>query len=1225
MIKITSIILGLSLIFSLEANAQLFINEIMASNTTTLADDAGEFDDWIEIYNAGSQAINLAGYYFSDDLAEPLKWQIPLDDPTLTNIPAGGFLILWADKDPEQGPHHLDIKLSGAGEELILTHPDGSTMIDQVSFSNLAEDISYGRIIDGDIEFQLFSNPSPGLSNNGGGTGLTFPVDFCIKVSSDLEDAVESQDGSVTVEGFGLRIGEDFSGGLNTTGIRIPLELPQDAVLTNASLTFKAAGEDFNPADWTIKAQLIADAPEFTTSTYSVSDRMTTSASVNWSPAAWSSTGTSGGLENDSSPNLAPLIQEVLNQNDWQSGNSIVFIITGTGTRNAFGGNVSINNFGPELCIEANIPFPSEPIANVIINELAAAGTQYEDPNGDHEDWIELYNANNFDVDLSGLYLTDDYGDLDKYQIPDGVIIPANGFLTFFADNDEEDGNLHTNFNLRSKGEELALAMQLSTELVILDSISFDDAPFMSSFGRQTDGANEWIHFGAPTPNTSNNGANRYLSPPVFTLASGIYDNTQQVTEITHELADVTIYYSTLSNIPDNSDLEYTTSLPILGSQNIRAIAYKNGYEPSQIANAAYLINAESNIPIVYLTTDYDNFFDPEIGIYTIGENGRALCGPDTANFNQDWERPLNLKIFMPDGSEVVDVNAGVKISGVCSRNNAMKSLAISLREKDYGNGELGFRLFDNRDHDNYLRFKLRNSGQDYNRMGFRDMVNQALLIDVVKDLEYQSGRPVKVYLNGNFWGIHNIREKYTSEFFEDNYGANGNKIDILKSPGLPWMEIKQGSASEFNTLFDFVQNNSLLDNDNYQYFEENVDINAFLNYWITMTYLANTDWPANNLTVWKEQKEGKKWRYCVADTDGSTKNFLSELALPEYNTFDSIMVSNSVDWPNHSNSTLFLRKLVEREDFRDEFVQRSCSFIGLVYSEQRAHHFADSIKALYEPNIEEHLIKWGTQGALGALGQDMAADISTWEGWIDAYKEFFTERPAYFRQYLDAYFDLNSTYNLTILFDENTLGRVVLNSNEFEIPYNFSNLYFKDVPLRIKAIPEPGAVFSHWLETGVTDAEIDYIASIDGTLTPIFDCAGMPGEACDDGDDCTINDVFDADCGCFGTIPDNNGDGEMNELDCDFVNTASEPEAKKAALKLFPNPVRNTLTIQMETLRIQSLHVYSSSGSSVLNEQNINEHQYIMNANLLPQGIYFIRMQAADGNYYFGKFSVLK
>ncbi len=1201
----------------MNAYSQLSINEIMASNSSTLADELGEYDDWIEIYNAGAQAVDIGGYFISDDPADSQKWQIPISNPAETTIPAGGFLILWADNDPEQGAHHVDFKLSSAGEEITITHQDGSTTIDQVLYSNQAEDISYGRTSDGGANFQLFSSPTPGATNNGGGGVLTFPVNFWTNLAGNSDDAEEDQNGPVDINGGGLRIGENFNG-LSTVGIRFQLELPQNAIMETAYLRFRALGDDPDPTNWTIKAQLSSDASAFTSTNFDISSRPTTTSSVSWAPPYWNIAGENGGLQDDDSPNIAPLIQEVINQGGWQEGNSIVFIITGTGMRNAFSG--SNTNFAPKLYIEAGIPYPSNPIENIYINELAAGGTQYLDEGGDREDWIELYNANNFDVNLGGLYLTDNYNDLDKSKIPENVIIPANGFLTFFADNDEEDGDLHTNFNLRSKGEEVALAMQLATGLVILDSISFDDAPFMASFGRETDAANNWILFGAPTPDASNNGADLYLTPPTFSLGNGIYQGSQ-VTEITHELSGVEIRYTTDANVPSTSSLLYSSPLNIFDTQNIRAIAYKPGYAPSQVENAAYVLNETPNIPAIYLTTAPANFFDNEIGIYVDGTNGiQSFCAPDTVNWAQDWERPVNIKMFLPDGSEAFDVNAGVKISGVCSRNNAMKSLAISLREKDYGNGELGYELFENRSHDNYLRFKLRNSGQDYTRMGFRDMVNHALLIDKV-DLEYQSGRPSLVFLNGQFWGIHNIREKYTGEFFDDNNGADPNDTDIIKSPGLPWVEIKQGSADTFNILFNFVENNSLVDDTNFAYFESQVDVNEFLNYWIPMTYMANYDWPANNLTVWREQKAGEKWRYCFVDTDGSTNNLLSLRSEASFNTLDTIMVANSVDWPNHSNSTLFLRKLIERDDYKAEFVQRSCSFIGLIYSEERAHHFADSVQALYQPNVQRHLDRWG--GTLSAMG---GGDIATWEGWIDAYKDFYSDRPDFWRQHVNDYFNLNSTYNLTFVFDQDTPGTVVVNRNEMEMPFNFSNLYFKDLPLRVKAIAKPGAVFSHWLETGDTNAEIDYVGTGDATLTPIFICASgtTPGETCDDGLECTINDIIDIDCQCKGEFQDLNMDGEANEEDCDFLD-AVDLEPTKGALKVFPNPVHNNLTVQLDNAVIKTIEVFNTAGIQLSQNTNIQSNEFIFSVEELPQGVYFIRILGTDNNVYFGNFSEMR
>ncbi len=144
----------------------LFVNEFMASNKKTLAnpDDAGAYDDWIEIYNPGSEEVDMGGMFLSDNLANPTKWQIPSG----VKIPAGGFLLFWADEKTTLGPLHAGIKLSTDGEEIGLFHTDGTTPIDVLSFSAQVTDVSYGRSPDGGGRWTSFTVPTPGVSNGGG-------------------------------------------------------------------------------------------------------------------------------------------------------------------------------------------------------------------------------------------------------------------------------------------------------------------------------------------------------------------------------------------------------------------------------------------------------------------------------------------------------------------------------------------------------------------------------------------------------------------------------------------------------------------------------------------------------------------------------------------------------------------------------------------------------------------------------------------------------------------------------------------------------------------------------------------------------------------------------------------------------------------------------------------------------------------------------------------------
>ena len=146
---------------------ELVINEFMAFNTSCCPDDdsgVDEFDDWIEIYNQGAVAVDIGGMYLSDNLANPFNHKIPTDNPSLTTIQPGGYLILWADNSPSQGPLHLDFALSNTGEAIGLYYIDGRA-INEYTFSAQSENISWGRTTDGAATWKSFSSPTPGAAN----------------------------------------------------------------------------------------------------------------------------------------------------------------------------------------------------------------------------------------------------------------------------------------------------------------------------------------------------------------------------------------------------------------------------------------------------------------------------------------------------------------------------------------------------------------------------------------------------------------------------------------------------------------------------------------------------------------------------------------------------------------------------------------------------------------------------------------------------------------------------------------------------------------------------------------------------------------------------------------------------------------------------------------------------------------------------------------------------
>ncbi|MFH1313811.1 MAG: lamin tail domain-containing protein [Candidatus Eisenbacteria bacterium] len=146
----------------------LRINEFLASNDSCCTDEFGDHDDFIEIYNADGTTVDIGGMYITDDLTAPTAWQIPATAPDSTSIPPGGFLVLWADKESEQGILHVELKLSGNGEQVGLFTADiyGNAVIDTVTFGPQSADTSFGRHPDGSDSWQVFDAPTPGASNN---------------------------------------------------------------------------------------------------------------------------------------------------------------------------------------------------------------------------------------------------------------------------------------------------------------------------------------------------------------------------------------------------------------------------------------------------------------------------------------------------------------------------------------------------------------------------------------------------------------------------------------------------------------------------------------------------------------------------------------------------------------------------------------------------------------------------------------------------------------------------------------------------------------------------------------------------------------------------------------------------------------------------------------------------------------------------------------------------
>ncbi|MCB9248941.1 MAG: CotH kinase family protein [Ignavibacteriales bacterium] len=482
------------------------------------------------------------------------------------------------------------------------------------------------------------------------------------------------------------------------------------------------------------------------------------------------------------------------------------------------------------------------------------------DEDGDYPDWIEIYNPTDSIISLSGYSLSDDVKLPNKWIFPN-INLNPNNYLVIFASGKNRTGEyLHTNFKIKSSGENVRLRDSFGH---VVDSIKSIPIPSDHSLGRSKDDQSLWLFFDVPTPSTANNSTGFLASAetPNLSIQSGFYSGTISVNIFSND-EQAQIYYTEDGSEPNLNSNLFTNDLTINSTTVIKAKSFGDDLLPSATATRSFFINENSTLPVVSISTDPKNFWDDEIGIYTVGTNGIIGYGStEPKNYNQPWERPANLEFFETDGSIQINMGVGIKIHGGWSRQNPQKSLEI-FSESHYGGKSIPYKLFPNREFKEYNAFLLRNSGQDNQSTFFRDAMMQSLVEGL--DMETEAYRPALVYLNGEYWGIHNIRERMNKHYIAQHKGVDSDAIDVLRNR----RTVVKGSADHYDAMYSFIQNNDMSLAENYSYIEAQMDIDNYISYIIAEMYFVNIDWFPNNMKFWRPQTSDGKWRWMLKDTD---------------------------------------------------------------------------------------------------------------------------------------------------------------------------------------------------------------------------------------------------------------------------------------------------------------------------------------------------------------------
>ena len=564
---------------------------------------------------------------------------------------------------------------------------------------------------------------------------------------------------------------------------------------------------------------------------------------------------------------------------------------------------------------------------SLIINEFMAENDGYlEDPDAsenEYDDWIEIYNRSSVVRDLSGMYLTDDLNIPDKWMIPEGVTVEPYGYILFWADEQEEQGDTHTNFKLNADREEIGLFD--TNGITLIDSVDYNLQYKNMSYGRFPDNATVWNLVAVPTPGLCNcSGYDGVIEPVEFSVDGNIYSGPAEAIDVilSCQTPDVVIRYTTDFTEPTESSTAYSGPIHIDSTTCLRAKAFKSEwYSPSTVSRTYVFLDdviTQSSSPAGFPSGAADYQVDPDvvndpaysstfkedlqtvpsICIVTPNDSLFGTSGIYVNPFNRGdaWERAASIEVIDPVTDDYYQADAGIRISGGVGRNAKKKSFRVAFRGI-YGPSKMEFPLFPDSDIDVFDQLVLRGTW-NYSWVGDSTYCNgigtaaaqymrELYSHDTIRDMGgLQSyGRHVHLYINGLYWGLYILTERPDEGFAAEHLGGSKSDYDVVKtdslySTGPNVIEVLSGDIQAWDQLFALAEQD-LSDPANYAAIQEYVDIPALIDYMLMVYHTGSRDAPVylchdldpRNFYAIRKRQAGAGFVFIPWDVEWSLEN----------------------------------------------------------------------------------------------------------------------------------------------------------------------------------------------------------------------------------------------------------------------------------------------------------------------------------------------------------------
>jgi hypothetical protein len=496
-------------------------------------------------------------------------------------------------------------------------------------------------------------------------------------------------------------------------------------------------------------------------------------------------------------------------------------------------------------------------------------------------------------------------------------------------------------------------------------------------------------------------------------------------------------FYTTNGKDPALYGKKYNAPLLLSRTTVLRIAPSYSGRISDSTAAFTYFIGFSTKLPVVSVTTDSNTFFDPETGIYRSGMDVPVTeANYLQANFFKDWERQIWVEFFETDGSRPVSQAAGIRIFGGMTRLMEEKSLRLIARKK-YGKSRFKHKFFESKNIGSFKSLVLRTSGGDYRSTRFRDAFSTSLVRDI--GLDVQAARTCVLFVNGEYWGLYNLREKIDEHFLEDNHGADPKHTDLLQGNQV----VDHGSALAYRNMLDFIRKHPLNDSMNLNELNRKMDIRNFTNYIITQIYLCNVD-SRGNVRYWRAGNLDGRFRWILYDTD---LGFGASLPASADYLRDAISPVET-NWYNPQWSTFLLRSLLQNQGYKHFFINQAAFLLNTCFHQDSVLKKINLQTAAFEDGMDAHLTK----------------TKQTREKWyfeIDKMRRFAKDRPANFRKHISSNFGVGG--NCKIILQTNVPNAACFKINGNIVSGSAEGVYFTGVPLTIEVIPVPPFSFRAW------------------------------------------------------------------------------------------------------------------------------------------------------------------